>query len=430
MKAIALLATFAVLSGPAFATVTLEFQLGGVSVPSGSTGILVADAAGNGFTSPFTSGGTTLAAGQKIGPDDTIVGVFNPSTLGDFSSGKGFAALLSGIDYPNLGLGENMPLMFYVFPERAGGQTLRAGEPHVAYTTTSITPNSTMGFALPRDGGSYLLAALGTEVGGSADLSPVDISLFNHNVTGSPVNRSLTSSAEHSYYFEVTSPGLLNIEGTGQAGLRAALYGPDGTLIASADGSGNFTFEEELALGFHTLVLFRDSGGPTTLSYFLEVTDADGGVVIPDVSVGSNAVASIGNNRYAGAAGQLVSLTSRQARPVTGYARIGNDGDRPESLAVRGSGGNSFCRINFLGASGNVTTSVTTGRLRTPQITSANSPLSLRVQFIPNKKKLVKKRGRRTVTTRRTFTSSIRATTTTPGVIASPDAASVRVLTR
>lgn len=425
MKTASLIALFASLAAPAFATVTMEFQLGGVQVPAGSVGVLVADTGANGFTSPFTSAGTTLDAGEKIGTDDTIVAVFDPSTLSDFTSGEGFSALISGIDYTALGLAQDQTLIFYVFPEQNAGGQLRDGEPHVAYTTTDTTPNSTMDFSLPRDGGSYLLAALGSEVGGNADLASVDISPFNHTATGNPLNRSLTQTAEHTYFFEVTSAGLLQIAGTGAAGLRAELYGPDGQLIAEADGNGNFAFEEDLELGFHTLVVFRNIGGPTNLPYSLEVTD-ESGVVIPDVSVGNLPSAPIGNDVFGGA-GQLAGLVSAKARPVTGFARVGNDGDLAEILAVRGTPGNGFCKINFL-APGNVTSAMIAGTFRTPTLASADAPLSMRVQFLPNKKKLTKKRGKRKVTLRKTFTTTVRATPTVS--TADADAATIRVQTR
>lgn len=425
MKAALLIALSASLAAPAFATVTMEFQLGGVQIPAGSVGVLVADTGANGFASPHTSAGTALTPGETIGADDTIVAVFNPSTLNDFTSGEGFSALVSGLDYSALGVAESQNLIFYVFPDRFADEALRDGEPHVAYTTTDTTPNSTMDFSLPRDGGSYLLAALGSEVGGNADLAPVDISQFNHTAVGSPVNRSLTQTAEHSYFFEVTSAGILRIAGTGAAGLRAELYGPDGQLIAEADGNGNFDFEEDLGLGFHTLVVFRNAGGPTQLAYSLQVTD-EGGVVIPDVSVGNIPSAPIGNDVYGGA-GQLASLVSAKARPVTGFARVGNDGTLSEILAVRGTPGNGFCKINFL-APGNVTSAMIAGTFRTPQLASSDAPLSMRVQFIPNKKKLTKKRGKRSVTLRKTFTTSVRASATVS--TADADSASIRVQTR
>ncbi len=428
MKAALPLFLFAALSGPAFGTVTMEFQLGGVQIPVGSVGVLVADKSANGFTSPFVSGGATLTPGQTIGADDTIVGVFDPSSLNDFTAGEGFATVLTGVNYSSLGVAENQALIFYVFPERNSGDLLRAGEPHVAYTTTDITPNSTMGFTLPRDGGSYLLAALGSEVGGDADFAAVDIASFDHTAVGTPLNRSLGATAEHSYYFDVVSAGTLKVNGTGGTGLRAKLYGPDGALITTTNGTGSFVIEEDLALGFHTLVVYRDSGGSGALAYSLEVTDAEGGVVIPDVSVGPNFSATIGNGDYASAPGQVTSLISSRARPIMGYALIGNDGDLAEVLAVRGSGGNGFCKINYLGSAGNVTSSVVSGAFRTSQLTSTDNPVSLRVQFSPDARKLVKKRGRRTTTLRRTFVSTVRASATTATAV--EDAASVQVQTR
>lgn len=428
MKPVPLLALLGFLAVPASATVTMEFHIGGVQVPAGSVGVLVADTNLDGFSSPFTAGGSPLAAGQKIGPDDTIVSVFTPSTLADFTSGEGFAGVFAGIDYAALGIAEDQPLRFYVFPERNPGDPIRSGEPHVSYTTTDLTPNSTMDFSLPRDGGSYLLAALGTEVGGTADLASVDIAPFDHGTVGSPLNRSLGESSVHTYFFEVTSAGVLRIEGGGAAGLRAELIGPDGEPIATADGAGDFAFEEDLGLGFHTLVVFRDQGGPTELPYSLQVTDETGGVVLIDVSVGPRPAAPIGNNVYGGTPGQLATLLSRRARPVTGHARVGNDGNLAEAIGVRVTPGNRLCRITYLGSAGNVTGDLLSGTFRTPELESTDLPVALRVQFAPNRKKLTRKRNRRSATLRRTFTSRILATPATAATAG--DAASIRVRTR
>ena len=63
MKALALSLFLGCLTGSASATVTMEFHLGGARIPAGSLGVLVADSGLNGFTSPFSGGGTLLAPG-------------------------------------------------------------------------------------------------------------------------------------------------------------------------------------------------------------------------------------------------------------------------------------------------------------------------------------------------------------------------------
>ena len=59
---------------------------------------------------------------------------------------------------------------------------------------------------------------------------------------------------------------------------------------------------------------------------------------------------------------------------------------------------------------------------------NADAPLALQVLFSPSKKKLTKKRGKRSITLRRTFAATLTAgSTVTP---ADPDKATLRASTR
>lgn len=411
------------------ATVSIEFQLGGIEVPAGSIGVLVADVADNEFTPPTDAVGSELSVGELMGVDDVVVAVLEGSNLPDWGTRKGFANHVASLDYAALGIAEGQDLILHIFPQRAQGDAIRAGEPHLSYRTGDLgqrTSNSTMGFTLPRDGGAYLLAYLGAEHSGNADLAGLNLSSLSYGSGSIPVNRTLSStSARHTYFFNVPSPGFLALEGAEVAGLRVELYGPDGTLIASGDG--DVSIFESLAAGFHTLVVYRNSGsGP--LAYAMDFSDEDSRSIIPDVAVGGSLTSLVGTNVLGGAPGQLISLSSVRARPVTAFATVGNRSERGDTLAVRGSAGSAFCAITYFEGATNITAGLLSGVYRTAQLDSGDPSTSLTIQFIPNKRKLVKKVGRRSIVKKRAFTTLIRADATV-GAPAT-DSGTVQVKTR
>lgn len=155
------------------ATVTFEFQLGSVPLPTNSLGVLVVDAAGDGFISPGDSAGTILSPGGAMGgSDDIIVAVFPITSAAPFAPDAGFVELVGPLDYEALGLEEGQALNFFAIPGRSPGDSLRSGETFVSFRTDdakSLIGN--MGFTLPSDGGSYVLGAIGSELGGSTDFT-------------------------------------------------------------------------------------------------------------------------------------------------------------------------------------------------------------------------------------------------------------------
>jgi hypothetical protein len=413
----------------AMASVSLEFQLGGVDIPAGSIAVLVADRSSNGFVTPSTVPGAMLTPGEVIGADDVIVAVFSPSDLGDWGSLEGFAAISPDIRYEDFGLEEGQALTLLVFPDRNEGDPIRSGEPYLAYRTGDIgeiSPSSTMNFSLPADGGAHLLATLAPANGGTADLSMVDIAPLPYAAGEGLLQDQLSTEAVHSYFFELTSPGFLDLSGDGGAGLRAELYGPDGALLASSDNSGSFAFVEDLLAGQYLLRVFRDAGGTGNLDYNLAFSSE--GIISPDLAVGAGFPALTGLNVVAGAPGQTVTLFSRRSKPAIGHVSLANQGGKPEVLSLRGTGGNALCSIAYLGDAGNVTGAIISGTFRTPEMSRSNDPLAFRVLFSPNKKKLTRKRGNRTITKRRTFASILQADSTTG--TSDSDSASISVQTR
>jgi hypothetical protein len=429
LKSILPAAFLVAVSLPAVASVSLEFQLGGVEIPAGSIAVLVADRSSDGFVPPSTAPGTALSPGEVIGADDVIIAVFAASELGDWGNLEGFAAFSPEIRYENFGLAEGQELILHVFPERIEGESIRSGEPFVSYRSEDlgeIAPSSTMNFALPADGGAHLLATIGPENGGTADLSMVDLAPLPYNSGDGQLQDQLSPEAIHSYFFELTAPGFLDLAGNGGSGLRAELFGPNGDLLASSDGSGSFSFVEDLLAGWYLLRVSRETGGAAELDY--NIAFSSEGIISPDLAVGSGFPALTGRDVIGGAAGQTVGLISRRAKPVVGYASLANRGGKPEILSLQGNGGSRLCSISYLGDAGNITSAIITGTFRSPEMSRSDDAIALRVLFSPNKRTLTKKRGERSIIRRRTFASLLQTGATTGS--ADPDRVSIRVSTR
>lgn len=431
MKPLVAIALSLCLHCSAAATVSIEFQLGAVNVPPGSLGVLVADTAGNGFQSPAGSPGTPLAAGSNLGPDDVVVTVFFNADLPEWGTQRGFAGQFAAIDYGALGVAEGQELILYVFPDRAAGDPVRSGEPHLAYRAGDLgelTANSSMGFALPADGGAYLLAALAPQTGGSADLSSVDIAPLPVDEGAGLVERDLSTGARHTYYFEMLQAGALSVFGSGGSGLRGELFDRNGQLVAASDGSGDFRLYEDLGVGFHSLVIFQDPDASGGFSYELDFASGAVRFTRPDVAVGKSPRRLRGVGVYAAPSGQKVVLVSRKLRRARGHAVVANRGALPDSMTVRAKGGNRLFKVLYHGAEGNLTASLTRGAYRTAAIDEGDADTRFRVTVKPNRRKLTKNRGGRRIHLRRNYNLVVRANSTLEP--SRGDAAKFRVRTR
>jgi hypothetical protein len=402
------------LVSPAMATVSIEFQFGAVNVPPGALGVLVADVNDNGFQSPGAAAGATLTAGQKIGADDVVIQVFANATLNDWGGRRGFADQFAVLDYEALGVAQGQSLILYIFPDRTQGAPLRTGEPHLAYNGENLgdlTSNSNMEFALPADGGAYLLAVLGAEVGGEADLAGMDISRFPVTGSGGTTNRNLSATAAHTYYFDFAAAGGFSLFGQTPAGLIARLYDPNGDLVFQTDGSANFLINEDLEAGLHTLVISNGPGsGP--LAYNLDFSSDSLRSVRPDVAVGISLTSLSGSGVYGTPSGQTIILTSTKARAVTGITSVSNAGGLPDTLKLSGMAGSSLFTVSYQGPAGNITAGLIAGTANTPDMDDADTPIAIRTTIIPNKKKLTKRRGNNSIILKRSQTTMVRATST------------------
>lgn len=230
------------------ASVTFEFQLGAVPIPSNSLGVIVADTGGDGFESPQQAVGTVLAPGSSVGAsNDRIISVF-PITSGDpFTAGSGFAEFVGPIDYDALGLAEGQALVFYAFPGRAEGNAIRAGETFLTYRTDQ--PEEIIGnmdFSLPEDGGSYVLGVLDQTLGGAVDLtaslpstSLIAVADSPDLIVGKSVSLQLEGTGNPSRFIaQGLPPGLRLDPRTGLISGRLSRAGSFQLKIRVRNGSG------------------------------------------------------------------------------------------------------------------------------------------------------------------------------------------------
>jgi len=417
MKTQLLSASLILLALPATATVSIEFQLGGLSVPAGSVGVLVADTGADGFTNPGSSPGTVLApgvTGSLFGANDVIIAAFQPEALAGWGSQTGFAELLAAIDYQALGVSAGQNLVFHLFPDQTLGGTVRQGEPHISYRTEvagDFTPSSTMGFQLPPDGGAHVLAALATGQGGNADLAGIDLAPLPYANGAGQLGRTLGPTGRHTLFFNLAQTSFLTLEGLGAAGFEGELFGPNGQRVAQTV-SGRLEFYNNLAPGLYTLVLFRSAGATGNLNYTLAFANTDTRQVLPDVTVGPTLTTQRGRNVYNGHTSQISILLSRGANPVGGFATVANRGKRPNALALRATPGNTRFGVMYLVNGRNVSTALRLGTYRSPVLESTKAAVNIRVNVTPVKRLLVRRVGTRNVVTRASYVTAIRATST------------------
>lgn len=417
-------------TGGALASISVEFQFGAFDAPAGSLGVIVADTGGNGFEAPATVTGVPLAVGSVLGTDDVIVAVFQSAGNPDWGVRRGFATHVARIDYETLGLEEGQLLQLYVFPERAAGDPVRTGEPHVAYRTedpAQISPGSSMGFALPEDEGAYVLSLLEPVFGGFADLSMVDIEPAPVSNGSGEIDGVLGPAGRHTYYFNVSDTSFLSVSGNGDPGIRVELYHLDGQLVASSDGAVPYFLEEVLQPGFHTLVISRAPGGSGHAGYEVRFDPDYVRFVRPDVAIGSSFSSLIGLGTNA-APGPSVQLISKMARRVTGYVSIGNLGGRPDRLVVSAGKGSRFISARYIGANGNITAGLVSGSHRSSLLSEGGASDRIKAVFTPDKKSLTKRSGNRTIIARKKLNSVLSAKSSFDGALS--DGGWLRVKTK
>lgn len=240
-------------------------------------------------------------------------------------------------------------------------------------------------------------------------------------------SRTMLAGDQHVFAFTVTGPRLVSFNATGGASLRAGLFNGQGNQIANFDGDSDFTLEQLLLAGSYTLRVYREPGAGAGQAFDLAIDASVVAETRPDVAVGVSPGGLLGVGAYAPSP-QTVTLTSRRANPVTGHASIANRGKLPDVLAVNATRGSTLFKTVYLGPAGNITAGLTSGAYRTPAVDEGDAPLAIRAKVTPNKRKLTRKPGRRSVVLQRAFTATFAARATSDAGL--QDSGSIKVRTR
>jgi hypothetical protein len=151
-------------------------------------------------------------------------------------------------------------------------------------------------------------------------------------------------------------------------------------------------------------------------------------VVRPDVAVGRSLAGLVGRGVFSQNE-QSVTLFSKRARPVVGFATLENRGAMGDSLTVAASRRNASFDVRYTLAGLNITAELTAGTHVTPVIDETDAAVLIRAEVTPKLSKLRKnKRGGGFSYKKRRFTATIRARATSDLTLS--DSAAILVRTR
>lgn len=268
-------------AGSVHGTVTVELQVGDLPVVAGTVGILVADRAGDGFF-PLESStviGTSLETGATLGAsDDVVVAVFQARNLPIWQGGTGFAEVLGGIDYDDLGLVPGVSLKLYWLEgvtslpaALTAGQTYGSLRSRVPGATGGTIP-----FSVPANRGVYSIVMLTAAVGGDLDLgNPGPDHEVGQGLVGPGASVPDLSSTSDSGEFD--NDGITNIDtpilrGTGPVGTLVTLTsdrdGVVGSVTVGANGEWEIT-TNALTDGVHQIT--ASDGGTSSAPFELTI---------------------------------------------------------------------------------------------------------------------------------------------------------------
>ncbi|MCB1204838.1 MAG: SUMF1/EgtB/PvdO family nonheme iron enzyme, partial [Verrucomicrobiae bacterium] len=292
-----------------------------------------------------------------------------------------------------------------------GGATLDNTEPLVVVGTDLGTYSAQVDSLLPGityRTTAYAFNAAGVGYGEERRFTTDEAIEFDN---GAAVRvRDIAGGDLHVFTFTLSSPRHTAFSTSGGASLRAELYDGQGNLVGSSLGDGDFQISELLYAGDYKLHVYRIPDSGPDQNYTLSFDVATVAETLPDAAVGASLLLQTGMGIRGIPSLQTVTLNSSKARPVTGYATFMNGGTLPDELLISGGRGNSFFGVSYSDESGNVTAQVIAGTYRTPVFVDEDGPVAVQVRVVPSKKKLVKKKGKRTVTLKKAITLPLRAT--------------------
>ncbi len=216
---------------------------------------------------------------------------------------------------------------------------------------------------------------------------------------GSVSNRKIRGGDSQLFRFNLANASPVVFSGDGMSGFIAWEIRDVANVLVDS-GTGNVDFEDVLDSGDYSLRITNDGGTDETFELALDASD--------EVSVAPSVTVSPG------------SVYSKKAGPVSATATVRNNSALAGTFRVSAGRGNSLFGAIYRNGSTNITAAVTAGTYQTPSISLGNGAVSIRATITPNKKKIVKKKGKKTTILKKTFTSTIRATSvTTPAISAS-----------
>ena len=253
----------------------------------------------------------------------------------------------------------------------------------------------------------------------------IDLTLGSDGV-GSVGNETLETGERQGFRFTLADRRFVSLTGSGAPGLSAELLDLEGNVVGSFNEGGELFVGALLEAGDYLLRVLNPGETAATLSLTV-----DAGTIPetrPDVAVGSSFGTLRGVGLYGAPASQAITLKSKKLRPVQALAVVANRGTLPDTLNVRGTAGNSFFRTVYLSAGLNVTAGLVSGTFETGEISDGDNAVAITALISPDRKRLVKKRGKRKVILRRAYLSQIDAISTADPIRG--DSGQVRVLTK
>ena len=272
---------------------------------------------------------------------------------------------------------------------------------------------------------AYATSEIGTGYGANLVFTTDTNVTFTNGLP--PFARDILPGGRQVFHFSVGGPRIVSFAATGGASLRAELFDGEGNLIASFNGDSDFDLEQLLLAGDYAFHVFRQDDAGTSQSFALELDASTVAASRPDIGVGASAAGLQGIGSYAPAI-QTATFISTKAKAVTGHAGFSNGGKLPDILKGSATGGSALFAVSYFGPTGNITAGLLTGAYTTPEMDENTAPVAIRATIKPNKKKLTKKNGKKTMILKKTHLLSLRLSSTfDPSIV---DAATIRVQTK
>jgi hypothetical protein len=224
---------------------------------------------------------------------------------------------------------------------------------------------------------------------------------------GTVSDRMIRGGDSQLFRFNLATASPVVFSGTGMSGFIAWEI-RDAVNVLVDSGTGNVDFEDVLDSGDYSLRITND--GDTEETFSLDLDASDEVTVAPSVTVAP------------------ALITSKNANPVTGTATIRNNSALADTFRVSAGAGNSLFGAAYFNGAANITAGVITGTYQTPSISQTTGAVSIRAAIKPNKKKLIKKgkKGAKPTTLKKTFSSVIRATSSSNPAISAAGQLTVR----